>query len=159
MTESRPSFSRPELRRTEYRPLEGHDRIRAQVTLAVPAGHTFVREADGTNTRQGHLQAGALACIRSAMAATGGRLTLTLRGVQTVPAFDGWAVLILLTARSDDGEYRLVGCSAPPGGDLVRGAGLAVLSASNRLLERYVDGSDGDGSNGYGEGTGRATPP
>lgn len=144
--EPSPSTRRLDFQGADYFPHENDYRIRAQVTLALGPDEVYERVAEGTNTRQGHLQAGALACIRSAMAATGGRLTLTLRGVQAVPAFKGWAVMVLLTAESEDAEYRLVGCSAPPGGDLVRGASLAVLSATNRVMGRYLEPAEpGDG--------------
>lgn len=138
-----PSHRRLDFRGVEYAPHGGEDRIRARLTLAL-GPEAFERAADGTNSRQGHLQAGGLACVRCIMAATGGRLALTLRQVQAVPAFRAWAVMTLLTAESDEADYRLVGCSAAPGGDLVRGASLAVLSTTNRIVGKYLDPAAGD---------------
>ncbi len=117
-------------------------RCRAVVSVEWTKGRTFEGNADGTDTHQGRLQAGALAALRAITAVSRNRLALELRGVKAVRAFDAWVVIVLVYGQSEERRYRLLGSTAAPGGDLVRGSVLAVLDATNRTLEAHLDPED-----------------
>lgn len=115
---------------------------RAAVTVEWQDGVSFTAEVRGTQTLQGRLRAGADAVLGAAAQATGGSLDLELRGVKAVRAFDAWVVMVCLQGRSPERAYRLIGAYACPDDDTARGAALATLDATNRVLQRYV--ADGD---------------
>jgi hypothetical protein len=54
-----------------------------------------------------------------------------------VRAFDANVVIASLIQRGDTGPDRLLGCYLADG-DMVRGAALAVLNATNRVLGNYI---------------------
>lgn len=122
-------------------------RCRCRVTLQWTGGGEYSGEAEGTETQQGRLRLGALACLRAAEAASNGRLVLELRGVKSVRAFDASVVIVSVRGRSSEERYELLGSATSP--DLeaeaargsVRGAALAILDATNRVLGKYVEGS------------------
>jgi hypothetical protein len=120
-------------------------RCRCRVTLKWSDGAQYSGEAEGTETQQGRLRLGALACLRAAEAATGGRLVLELRGVKSVRAFDASVVIVSVRGRSADERYELLGSATSPDIEAeaargsVRGAALAILDATNRVLGKFVD--------------------
>jgi hypothetical protein len=65
-----------------------------------------------------------------------GNLGLELMGVKLVRAFDSNVVIVSLTQRAQR-NTRLVGCFLADQ-EPVRGAALAVLNATNRVLGNYV---------------------
>lgn len=115
---------------------------RAAVTVEWQGGVSFTAEVRGTQTLQGRLRAGAEALLAAAAEATGGTLDLELRGVKAVRAFDAWVVMVCLQGKSPERSYRLIGAYACPDDDTARGAALATLDATNRVLQRYV--ADGE---------------
>ncbi|MGH7520046.1 MAG: hypothetical protein ACREMI_02085 [Gemmatimonadales bacterium] len=64
------------------------------------------------------------------------QLTFELLGVKAVRAFDATVVIVSLSARAEQAT-RLVG-SCLTETDPPRGAALAVLNATNRLLGNYL---------------------
>ncbi len=117
-----------------------NSRCRVSVAMEWTEGRLFRGEAEGTDTFQGRIRLGATACIRAAQSATNGRLAFELRGAKAVRAFDSWIVVVSLRATGDDDQvYQLLGSYAAPDEDVARGASLAVLDATNRILVRYVD--------------------
>lgn len=120
-------------------------RCRCRVTLRWTGGSQYSGEAEGTETQQGRLRLGALACLRAAEAAAGGRLVLELRGIKAVRAFDASVVIVSVRGRSSEERYDLLGSATSPDIDAeaargsVRGAALAILDATNRVLGKYVD--------------------
>ena len=66
-----------------------------------------------------------------------------MTGVQTcalpilVRAFDTNVVIASLMQHGDEGPERLLGCYLADS-DLVRGAALAVLNATNRVLSSFI---------------------
>ncbi|MEX0979854.1 MAG: hypothetical protein WDZ89_02100 [Gemmatimonadota bacterium] len=115
------------------------------MTLKWSDGAQYSGEAEGTETQQGRLRLGALACLRAAEAATGGGLVLELRGVKSVRAFDASVVIVSVRGRSADERYELLGSATSPDIEAeaargsVRGAALAILDATNRVLGKFVD--------------------
>ena len=63
--------------------------------------------------------------------------SLELIGARAVRAFDAHVVIVALSVNADGRTRRLVG-SFLADKDLARGAAIAVLSATNRLLGRMM---------------------
>ena len=71
------------------------------------------------------------------MAAAGKHLHSELLGVKAVRAFDGWVVVVRVYAEVEGRTVRLLGaasCESEEG--LGQGAAIAVLDATNRVLEK-----------------------
>jgi hypothetical protein len=111
----------------------------ARVGLQWTRGRTFTGEAEGTQTKQGELQAAAKAALNAAADSVWGRVALELKGVKAVRAFDAWVVVVSVSARIENLDFRLLGAFPSPGTDISRGAVLAVLDATNRVLQRYLE--------------------
>jgi hypothetical protein len=113
-------------------------RCKARVGLQWTQGRSFTGEAEGTQTKQGELQAAAQAALAAASESVRGEVALELRGIKAVRAFDAWVVVASVSARVDKLDIRLLGAFPVPGPDISRGAVLAVLDATNRVLQRYL---------------------
>jgi hypothetical protein len=109
---------------------------RARVILAWPSGARFVGEASGMTSQAGELRCGAQACLQALTQAIR-EPAFELVGVKAIRAFDATVVIVSLATSSRGNGARVVGTclteSDPP-----RGAALAVLNATNRLLGRLV---------------------
>jgi hypothetical protein len=114
-------------------------RCLARVVLHWTQGREFTGEAEGTQTKQGELQAAAKAALEAAAASVQGRVGLELRGVKAVRAFDAWVVVASVSARVDGLDIRLLGAFPSPDTETSRAAVLAVLDATNRLIQRYLE--------------------
>ncbi|MFZ5625149.1 MAG: hypothetical protein ACOY71_12090 [Gemmatimonadota bacterium] len=108
-------------------------RVSTTVALGWDAGMAFVGRAEGTASPSGRLRAAAQACL-AALSRAVPDVRFELPGVKAVKAFDG-VVVIASLASLDDGGVRVVGSSLASAAT-PRSAALAVLNASNRLLER-----------------------
>lgn len=102
-------------------------------------GDRYQGASEGTHTLEGRLRVGALAAVQAAEAATANRIELELLGVKAVRAFDQWIVIVSIRGRSGDHSYRLLGSFATDEADAARGAAMAVLDATNRILEKYLN--------------------
>lgn len=112
-------------------------RVTCQVTLEF--GPSFISgRVDGTASPAGDTRLGAEAAIRALTAFTDGALSFELIGVKVARAFDTNVVITSLIQHGDKGPDRLLGCYAAADGDLVRGAALSVLNATNRVLGIYI---------------------
>jgi hypothetical protein len=111
-------------------------RCRAKVILTWSDGRRFEGSSDGVSSQTGELRCCAVAAVNALEQAVQPRLTFELLGVKTVRAFDASVVIVSLSARGE-ATLRLVGAclteTDPP-----RGAALAVLNATNRLLGNYL---------------------
>jgi hypothetical protein len=138
-------------RRKNSRPLKGRvrfvgfklDRLqtgecRARVALAGPDGERFEAEARGLASQAGELRCAAQAALQALTQAVPSP-AFDLVGVKAIRAFDATVVICSLSLRGDTSRPRVVGSclteSEPP-----RGAALAVLNATNRLLSRRDSG-------------------
>jgi hypothetical protein len=110
-------------------------RCRARTRLGWTEGTVFVGEVEGTQTLEGELRAGAQSAVEAATSAANGRLKLTLRGVKAIRAFDCWVIVVSVGAKGEREHQRLIGAFPSEDRNMARGAALAVMDATNRILE------------------------
>lgn len=115
---------------------DGHTTI--GVRLEWTDEHVYQVEEDATQTREGETRASALAVLRAVELATDGALSLELMGAKAVRVFDSWVVIVSAKAEAEGREYSLVGSYACADNATARGAALATLSATNRIVEKYL---------------------
>lgn len=104
----------------------------ARVALAWPNATSFVGEATGLSSQAGEMRCAAQACI-NAIARAIPDSGFELVGVKAVRAFDATVVIASLATQGRMDGPRVVGSSLMQD-DTPRGAALAVLNATNRLL-------------------------
>ena len=112
-------------------------RVTCQVTLEFSPGEYVVGKVDGQASPAGDSRLGAEAAIRALENFTKNAITFELVGVKVVRAFDANVVITSLIQHGDEGPDRLLGCYLADG-DMVRGAALAVLNATNRVLGNFI---------------------
>lgn len=112
-------------------------RCRAKVVLTWTDGREFVGESEGVTSQAGELRCAAVATVQALGSAVNPRVDFELLGVKAVRAFDATVVIVSLSARADSSAARLVGSNLTET-DPPRGAALAVLNATNRLLGNYL---------------------
>jgi len=99
-------------------------------------GKKFIGRREGQSSPIGDLRLGAEAAMAAVEAFAQDGLGLELMGVKLVRAFDANVIIVSCTQRASRGT-RLVGCYLADR-DAVRGAALAVLNATNRVLGNYL---------------------
>jgi hypothetical protein len=112
-------------------------RVTCQVILEFAPGETVTGRAEGQASPAGDSRLGAEAAIRALESFTQRAITFELVGVKVVRAFDANVVITSIIQKGDEGPDRLLGCYLADG-DLVRGAALAVLNATNRILGNFI---------------------
>ena len=112
-------------------------RCSANVELEWLAGERVTGRADGIVSPLGDLRVAAEATIRALESFARGAFTLELIGVKTMRAFDANVVLVSVQANTNDGQRRLLGCHLSED-DLMRGAVIATLQATNRVLGNAI---------------------
>ncbi len=106
----------------------------AKVTLGMQPDLMFIGTADCSEAAGGELRCAALATVHAIhQTASESERILELIGARAVKAFDATVVIVSLWARLGGGKRRLVG-SYIAEDDEAKGAALAVLNATNRLL-------------------------
>ncbi len=113
-------------------------RYQVRVVLEASESEQHEGEAEGTNLAEGQMRAGAEATLQALDAFLEGAFDLSYRGARTVRAFDQYVVVVALRAHPRDASREsldLIGCVAIPDRELARGSALAVLNATNRLVE------------------------
>lgn len=113
-------------------------RCRVHVELEWKNQKVFEAEVKGTQTREGETRAAAEAALEAAGRATEGRLDLELMGAKAVRVFDSWVVIVSARGKSEASEYHIIGSYACPDDRTARGAAIAALDATNRILEKYI---------------------
>ncbi|HKI95697.1 MAG TPA: hypothetical protein VJ992_10450 [Gemmatimonadales bacterium] len=108
-------------------------RCRARVTLEWSPGEPMVGDAEGLGSDAGALRCAAEATLDAIEHAVDGRVEFELLGVKAVRAFDAMVLIVSLSSRTAGEHHRLVG-SYLAEEDSPRGAAIAVLNATNRLL-------------------------
>ena len=108
-------------------------RCRAKVVLTWIDDREFVGEVEGLSSQAGELRCSAQACVIALTKAVKGEVKLELLGVKSVRAFDANVVIVSLAVPKEAEGQRLVGCFLTED-DPPRGAALAVLNATNRIL-------------------------
>ena len=109
-------------------------RCHARVVLTWQDHEQFVGEAEGLVSQAGELRCAAQACVVALTKAVKGAVKLELLGVKAVRAFDANVVIASLALPEHHEGQRLVGCFLTDEVDPCRGAALAVLNATNRIL-------------------------
>lgn len=109
-------------------------RCRARVVLNYPGSPDFEGVSEGLSSQAGELRCAAEACVMALTKAVGGALKFELLGVKAVRAFDANVVIVSMAVPMQNEGQRLVGCFLTPDADPSRGAALAVLNATNRIL-------------------------
>lgn len=108
---------------------------RAKVVLKLDGGREFVGEAEGLSSPAGNLRTSAQAAVEALEnAVRDHRLSLELLGVKAVRAFDAIVVIVSLSSQTSEEPARLIGSCLIRSESPARGAALAVLNATNRLL-------------------------
>lgn len=130
--------TRVRLGSVEVQPLRGR-RCRIRVVLEVPDAEPIGGEADGRDSDAGRLRGAAEAAARALESVAGGRISLEVLGVKALHTFDCILVVVSLASRAGGEAERLVGSCIAADED-PRGAALAVLNATNRLLSRTLEG-------------------
>ncbi len=108
----------------------------ARVVLAWKDGREFVGEADGMASAAGELRCAAGATVEAIGRVASGAAKFELLGVKAVRAFDQTVVIVSLASRERARGLRLVG-SCLTEADPARGAALAVLNATNRIMGNF----------------------
>lgn len=130
------SIRRERLRFSEFsftRSPSGH--VSINVELEYEGQRWFGRSA-GQSSPLGDLRMSAEAALRALEEFAEGSLSFELIGVKHIRAFDSNLVIVSIGLRDASGT-RLVGCYLADE-DMPRGAALAVLNATNRLLGNYL---------------------
>lgn len=110
-----------------------NSRCRAKVVLALSDDEVWVGEGEGLASQAGELRVAADACVAALAKAIDGVATLELLGVKAVKAFDNNVIIVSMAYNEGGKGQRLVGCILADA-DHGRGAALAVLNATNRIL-------------------------
>ena len=127
-TRERLRFVDFELRRLQ------NGRCRARVVLEWHPDEQFIGSAEELGSQAGELRCAAQAALGAIERAMASRVNFELLGVKAVRAFDSTVVIVSLTSREEATRTaRLVG-SYITDDVSARGAALAVLNATNRVL-------------------------
>jgi hypothetical protein len=108
-------------------------RCRARVLLTWQDAERFTGEAEGLTSQAGELRCAAQACVNALTQAVHDGIGFELLGVKAVRAFDASVVIVSLGLQGEGRGQRVVG-SYLSDEDVPRGAALAVLNATNRML-------------------------
>jgi hypothetical protein len=111
-------------------------RCRARVGLQYGDQAQYEGSSEGLASPTGELRCAAQAAVKALEQAVQGKVVLELLGVKSVRAFDSTVVIVSLACAQEE-SYRVVG-SCLSEGQLPRGAALAVLNATNRMLGNVV---------------------
>jgi hypothetical protein len=95
-------------------------------------GTKHVGQSSGPSSPLGDLRISAEACLR-ALAGFSAGLDFELMAVKHIRAFDSNLAIVSITHRQDGVTHPLVGCYLAKD-DICRGAAIAVLNATNRVL-------------------------
>lgn len=112
------------------------NRCSVRVVLAWHPGEKYVGTAEGEDSPQGRLRSAAQATAHALEAAANGQIGLTVLTVKALKTFETVLVIVSLSGHVDHRSERLVGACLIKE-SAARGAALAVLSATNRLLGIY----------------------
>jgi hypothetical protein len=104
------------------------------VVLSWQDATEFDGESEGLASQAGELRCAAEACVIALTKAVQDAVRFELLGVKAVRAFDANVVIVSLAIPEQNQTHRLVGCYLTEDQDPTKGAALAVLNATNRIL-------------------------
>lgn len=131
-------LKRERLRFTEFRFAKtpaGHGA--AEVELEWVDGVKVSGKATGQSSEMGDLRIAAEAGLRALENFSGHALQFELIGIKLVRAFDANVIIVSVGVKRGEGPPRLTGCYLAER-DQVRGAVVAVLNATNRVLGNFI---------------------
>jgi hypothetical protein len=105
----------------------------ARVVLEWLPGQQFVGVAEGMASATGSLRCAAEAAVRAIEQSITVPMTFELLGVKALRAFDSTVIIVSLSTHREAESRRIVGSYLTEDGR-ERGAALAVLNATNRML-------------------------
>lgn len=105
----------------------------ARVVLEWMPGQQFVGVAEGMASATGSLRCAAEAAVRAIEQSVTTPMTFELLGVKALRAFDSTVIIVSLSTHRETESRRIVGSYLTEDGR-ERGAALAVLNATNRML-------------------------
>jgi hypothetical protein len=111
-------------------------RCRSTVLLTWSDGRRFEGSAEAVTSPAGELRCAAEAAVGALARVVGAEASFEILGVKAVRAFDATVVIVSLSSREAEKASRLVG-SFLTESDAPRGAALAVMNATNRILGNY----------------------
>lgn len=114
----------------------GH--VTCQVSLTY-GEEVLTGSAAGTSSPSGDTRLGAEAALRALESFTQGAITFELVGVKAVRAFDSNVLIVSIRQHGHQGPERMLGCFLTED-DQVRGAAVAVLNATNRVITAHIQG-------------------
>jgi hypothetical protein len=100
-------------------------------------GVRVVGKGTGQSSPLGDLRIAADAALRALEQFSGNALQFELVGVKLLRAFDANVVIVSVTVKRGEGPPRLLGCYLAER-DAIRGAVVAVLNATNRVLGNFI---------------------
>lgn len=109
----------------------------AEVDLEFSPGTRYTGRAQGQSSTMGDLRVAADAAIKALAVFSDGQLEFELIGVKTVRAFDANLIIVSVVLKDPVSPARLLGAYLADG-DMARGAALAVLNATNRILGNFI---------------------
>ncbi len=112
-------------------------RCLSKVVLEWQPGTSFEGSAEGLGSQTGELRCAAQAAVEALEQAVKDQIRLELLGVKAVRAFDATVVIVSLACHDGVPARRVVGSYLSEDA-LPRGAALAVLNATNRLMGNIV---------------------
>ena len=111
---------------------------RATIKLSWPGGSSHDGECEGVDSSTGRLRCAAEATAIALHKAMDGQVKLELLGVKAIKSFDAIVVVVSLASENEGESQRLVGsCILEENPE--RGAALAVLNATNRMVGNIID--------------------
>jgi hypothetical protein len=112
-------------------------RCSAEVELEWVGGIRVRGSSAGQSSPTVDLRVAADAALRAIELFAEGSLSFELIGVKAIRAFDASVIIVSIVNRRSEGPRRLLGSSLTED-DPVRGAVLAVLSATNRVMGNFI---------------------
>jgi hypothetical protein len=113
-------------------------RISVEVELEWNEGVRFTGQSEGQSGELSDLRVSAQAAITALSRFADGGIQFELLGVKATRAFDANIIIVSVAMRGPDGGRRLIGCVIAED-DVLRGAVVAVLSATNRVMGNFVN--------------------
>jgi len=111
-------------------------RCRARVGLEKGDEESYEGSSEGLSSPTGDLRCAAQAAVHALEHAVEGKVDLELLGVKSVRAFDSTVVIVSLACHEQESRRMVGSCLSE--GHHARGAALAVLNATNRMLGNLV---------------------
>ncbi len=115
----------------------GGGHCRARVVLSWGDGPRHTGEAEGLGSAAGEMRTAAQACVNALIQGFQGQAAMELLGVKALRAFDATLIIVSIMVQIGERTQRMVG-SILVEGESARGAALAVLNATNRVLGNRV---------------------